>query len=376
MRIPIISNFFKGNSPEILLALDLGTHSIKTLFFTPDPKTQKFETHGKSEQKQGLSSMTGGHIADLDAVLEVISLALEETSLATSLKPKSVILGTSGGIVESIGMTVRFKRPQPETEVLSKELDLLLKKIQEKTLPKAKERLIGKNEPELVETLITTYRLDNKKVTSPLGLAGATLEICLLHNFCLKSDLNSLQTITKELGLHLIFLGGTSTITAHTLLPKHEAGILIDMGGQTTEVILFKNGKIIANKFFHWGGQHLTYALAERLNLSFDQAEKTKLDLTSGVLDSGRAHEAREILANALSVWVQGIEIALGEFKNVKPLPALFVVTGGGSTPEEVKAALITHPWNKLLPFSSFPKIEHLKMTSTLALAQNYSEQH
>lgn len=370
MQLPIVSKLFQPSKLTHMLALDLGTDTIKAaLIQTSEEGTIKIL--GRSEQKQGLTSMRGQKIADFDAVLETTNLAVESAELNSQSRAKKVILGTSG-LIQSVGMTVRLKRPEPEKEISQKELNYLFQKIEEKTINPPMADLKQKTglDYELVGSEATRYGLDGQKLVTPLSLSGTTLEVSLLHNFCAKSDLTTLQSLASSLGLEIYGMNETATAITQTLLEGNEAGILIDIGGEITEVVIFKNGKIIGNKVFSLGGRSLSLMLSQKLNLSFEQVEKLKKDLAQGFLDAERARGVREIINEHFAVWVKGLETALGEFSEVRPLPALFLVTGGGATLEEVKSILISHPWNRVLPFSSFPKIERLKVDSLEALGK------
>ncbi len=353
-----------------MLAIDLGTDTIKAaLIQTTDEGEIKIL--GRSEQRQGITSMRGQKIADFDAVLETINLAIEAVELNSQTRAKKVLLGTSG-LIQSIGVTVRLKRPEPEKQINQKELDYLFQKIEEKTIDQSRptEADGSPKADELVGSEATRYNINGQKTETPLGLSGPILEVSIVHNFCAKSDLTALQSLTSSLGLEIYGMNETTTAIAQTLLEENEAGILIDIGGEITEIIVFKNGKILSNKTFSLGGRNLSLMLSQKLNLSFEQVEKLKKDLSSGFLDAERAREVREIISEHFEIWVKGLETALGEFPDVRPLPALFLVTGGGAALEEVKSVLISHPWNRVLPFSSFPKIERLKADPLEALGK------
>ncbi|MBM4402315.1 MAG: ethanolamine ammonia-lyase reactivating factor EutA [Candidatus Cloacimonetes bacterium] len=371
MPLPILSNLFGPKKHTPILAIDLGTDTVKTALCEVNGEGE-VKILGRSEQKQGLTSMRGQKIADFDAVLETVNLACESAELNSNIKAKRATLGTSG-LVQSVGMTVRLKRPEPEKEINQKELSYLFQKIEEKTIVKAKESLFAAETyaaDGLIGSEATRYAIDGQKTETPLGLTGSILEVSLLHNFCAKADLTTLQSLASSLGLEIDGINETTTAITQTLLKTNEAGILIDIGGEITEVVIFKNGKIIGNKTFSLGGRNLSLMLTQKLNSSFEQVEKLKKDLAAGFLDAERAREVREIINEHFAIWVKGLETALTEFPEVRPLPASFLVTGGGAALEEVKSVLISHPWNRVLPFSTFPKIERLKVDPLEALAR------
>lgn len=364
MKLPIISNFFKTKADEAYLGLIVGSHAVKATIFAPPSELEATpKILGHSEQKQGITSMRGRLILDLDASLETADLVIEQVKMAAGASPPKTFLGIFGGAISNSGMMVRLTRAQKDTPISEKELGFLLQKIKEKTIPQAVSEIAQSERPTLthLDTFLTSYKIDGRAVSSPLGLPGQTFEATLIHTFIHPEDLKAWQLFAKELGLEVLALTNSTLFWLLPLLATHAEGVLIDVGSDASEVWLFKNGKTYGSQTFALGGRVLTEEIANHLSLSFDQAEELKLKFGSGHLDSERVVQVREIINQGLAVWVTGLEVVLKNFqKKLLPVPSNFLLCGGGARLAEVKSALLAHPWNKTLTLSAFPKIEQL----------------
>lgn len=364
MKLPIVSNLFKTKTDEAYLGLIVGSHAVKATIFAPPSELEvTAKILGHSEQKQGITSMRGCQVLDLDALLETTDLSLEQAKIAAGIWPKKTLLGVFGGAILNLGMMVKLTRTNLEAAISQKELNFLLDKIKEKTVPQATSEIENLKSGNLVhlDTFLTRYKLDGKAIDSPLGLSGQVLEAALVHTFSDAADLKTWQIFAKELGLNLALIVDSSFLWALPLFDKLNEGVLIDIGADATAVLVFKNGKLYGSQTFCLGGKTLTEEIAQKLSVSFDQAEDLKLKFQAGQLDQERVTQIREVMGKILEIWVEGLEAALIKLqKKLTPVPSNFLLCGGGARLGEVKSALLTHPWGKTINFSAFPKVENL----------------
>lgn len=364
MKLPIVSNLFKTKTDEAYLGLIVGSHAVKATIFAPPSELEvTAKILGHSEQKQGITSMRGCQVLDLDALLETTDLSLEQAKIAAGIWPKKTLLGVFGGAILNLGMMVKLTRTNLEAAISQKELNFLLDKIKEKTVPQATSEIENLKSGNLVhlDTFLTRYKLDGKAIDSPLGLSGQVLEAALVHTFSDATDLKTWQIFAKELGLNLALIVDSSFLWALPLFDKLNEGVLIDIGADATAILVFKNGKLYGSQTFCLGGKTLTEEIAQKLSISFDQAEDLKLKFQAGQLDQERVTQIREVMGKILEIWVEGLEAALIKLqKKLTPVPSNFLLCGGGARLGEIKSVLLTHPWGKTINFSAFPKVENL----------------
>lgn len=68
-----------------------------------------------------------------------------------------------------------------------------------------------------------------------------------------------------------------------------------------------------------------------------------------------------DFIQNDIEVWLEGIVLALSEFKEIQELPYKILLSGGGTHLPEVREALNNRKWHKKLPFSHKPQAIFMK---------------
>jgi len=125
---------------------------------------------------------------------------------------------------------------------------------------------------------------------------------------------------------------------------------------------------------FALGGRVFTKRIADELKVSFQEAEKLKLEYTAEKLESEKRDKIAAIVARDIEVWLSGVELTLEEFsqgkrfEDNKLLPPQIYLCGGGSKLPEIQAALKTNNWAKELPFSRHPDIDTLHPNKIVTL--------
>lgn len=361
MKLPILSNFFKSKETDYYITVDLGSLEIKTAIFKKGTEFEGLKILGIGTQPQGLSCMRGGRVLDLDAVAESLQLALEEVHLKAGVTPTQLqlILGLSPDVICATGLRVRTHRSQPEKQIDQAEFEVLATQVEEKTLTRAKKELEEKYQCELkrVETRFTAYLLDGAKVKTPLGLSGSELEIIVLHYFIEPSRLSAINSLVEQVGLEIVSLVDTTVNLAASCLETHQNFILIDVGGDATEMVLVKAGKLVSSEILYMGGKDFTRQIQNDLNLTFKDAESLKKEYSRGHLDHERARTIKKSLEEVVEWWGEGVAAMLKVLSS-RDFPSLIFVAGQSRHLNEIRSSLVSYPWNKNFNFVGFPKVE------------------
>ena len=133
------------------------------------------------------------------------------------------------------------------------------------------------------------------------------------------------------------------------------SGIVMDVGGGTTDIAIVDDGGVEGTKMFSIGGRSFTNQIANKLGLSFEDAEKLKLLADSPNMKPEIRHKFDQAIARNLEVWQSGVELALEEFDQVETMPGQVLLCGGGASLAEIPEILATGDWYKELPFSRRP---------------------
>ncbi|MCA9391747.1 pilus assembly protein PilM [candidate division WWE3 bacterium] len=363
MKLPKLfklPRLFKSHDPNYAV-IDIGTSEVTVGVCREGDDLNSRTVLGVGVQPQGRTSVYSGKILDLDAVIETINLAFDEAVMKASVAPKRAILGLSGGVVVPRSYRVRVRREAPEEKMGEKEFEVLAGQIESTTMDRAQSELSGATGEEFVrvETVFVSYQMDGARVTTPLDIPGAEIEVTVLHYFMESSKVRSVNSLADQLNLEIVSLVDTAVYAATRWSEAHGDFVLLDIGGDTTQLVVIDNGKIAEDQSLFIGGRDITHAIESELSVGYEQAEQIKINYASGHLDQERARVVHGIVSEVVGYIVDAVVIASRSTK-LKQFPPKFLISGGTRHLEEVTTALNSHPWAKENVFGVFPKIETL----------------
>jgi cell division protein FtsA len=142
-------------------------------------------------------------------------------------------------------------------------------------------RVLGSSlEDEIIHMIPVSYSIDSKSnIANPLGLYSHKLEVDI-YLVCAKlSSVQSLARVINQSGYEIrdMFFSGLATSKA-VFSPAQKEGfnLLCDLGSDTTEILLLKEGMLYDIQVLPFGGNDLTRSIAEELKVPFDLAEDIK----------------------------------------------------------------------------------------------------
>lgn len=359
-----------GKSKErYAIALDIGTEFVKTLVFRVDG--DKAIILGNGRQRQKLSDMQGGRVTDISGVIKNCETALDQACEQAGVFPKQCVIGIAGELVKGTTTSVYFQREEPKERITIKELKDIIEQVQEKSFEKTRSLLAWETghseiDVKLVNSAVVDVKIDGYKVTNPVGFQGRDIQVGIFNAFAPIVHLGALQTIAEGLNLDLLSIAAEPYAVARCVGMEDSAefsSIFIDIGGGTTDIAVVRAGGVEGTKMFAIGGRVFTKSIADMLDLTFDEAEKLKLDYSADKLGDKATTRKKisEALQNDCEVWLAGVQIALEDFSNVDLLPSKILLCGGGSLLPDIKEYLEKPEWSKSLPFSKHPKIDFIK---------------
>ena len=111
---------------------------------------------------------------------------------------------------------------------------------------------------------------------------------------------------------------------------------------------------------FAMGGRSFTKRIASDLQISYEDAEKVKIEYAEMDIDKSLSLKVRDAVKKDLDLWISGVEISLEDMEDVKVYPDQILLCGGGSKLQEIRSKLVEYPWSVILPFHRNPKINFL----------------
>ena len=204
-------------------------------------------------------------------------------------------------------------------------------------------------------------RIDGYKVSNPIGFKGKEVEVQIYNAFAPLVHISAIERVCDELQLDLVTVAVEPFAVCRACLgddvESNFSGIVIDVGGGTTDIAVVDDGGVEGTKMFSIGGRSFTHQIAERLGLNFEEAEKLKLLADNPNMKPEIRKKFDQAIACNLDVWQSGVELALEEFDQVETMPGQVLLCGGGASLSEIPEALATGDWYKSLPFSRRPVV-------------------
>lgn len=364
-----------------IVALDIGTEFVKALIARVEG--EELRIIGVGREHQQLSDMHSGAIADIGGVVRNCEAALSEAEEQAGLQARRVVIGIAGELVKGITQTIRYKRPQPDMPLDIHEMEFIIQKVQELAQHKAQKQIAWETgnedvEIKLVNSAIVSVHIDGYKVSNPIGFQGKDVAIQIYTAFAPMVHIGALERTASELDLDLIAVAAEPFAVARSVLgtdaSSNFTAILADVGGGTTDIAVVNDGGVEGTRMFGIGGRSFTRTIATDMDVSFEDAEKLKLAIDSANLKPEVRQTVGKSIDKTLEVWLNGVELALGEFESVDHLPTRILLCGGGASLAELVKTLEERDWYKNLPFSRKPTVQRIQPAQVSGIVDQTGE--
>ncbi len=358
---------------DTFLAVDIGTEFLKVALCANGE--DGIDVVGYTRLKQNQSSMYAAFIVDVEDVTEQIDKAIGEVIHKSQELfgdeygiPKEAIIGIAGELVSGISMVVNLDREKPKVKITSAEIAKIIENVKKQTFDKAKEEIaeelaVSPKQLVEIETFLNSAYIDGTRVVDPVGYAGEELSYRVFTTFAPGVHLDSLNQVADKINLKvngIIVEPYAVAMSLRSLRSSDAGGIIIDVGGGTTDVAIIKSGDVIGTKMFAIGGRVFTKRIQNGLGVDYETAEKAKLDYSDNRLMEQERLEIKRLIEKDIGIWAEGLEITLSDFQDVGEYPYNIYLCGGGALLPEIQEAIISYPWMKYLNFKKHPKVNFI----------------
>ena len=333
------------------VGLDIGTTKIVAMIGRKN-EYGKIEVLG-SGRSQSLG-VHRGVVNNITQTISSIQQAVEQAELNAGLKIGSVVVGIAGQHIRSLQHSDYITRANAEEVISEDDLDKLCNQVY---------KLVMLPGEEIIHVLPQEYKVDGQaEIKQPIGMYGGRLEANFHVVVGQVSSIKNIGRCIKSAGLDLgdITLEPLASAEAVLSQEEKEAGVaLIDIGGGTTDLAIFKDGIIRHTAVIPFGGNVITEDIKEGCSIIEKQAELLKIKFGSAwpgenkdneivSIPGLRGREPKEITLKNLSKIIHArvveiIEQVYVEIRNYgheeqkKKLIAGIVLTGGGSQLKHLK---------------------------------------
>ncbi|MFZ1061000.1 MAG: cell division protein FtsA, partial [Candidatus Rokuibacteriota bacterium] len=212
-----------------------------------------------------------GVVVNIDSTVEAIKKAVGEAEQMAGVEVGSVYAGLSGGHIRGVNSRGVVAVSGKNKEVGPADLERALEAARAINLPPDRE---------IIHVLPQTYVVDDQDgVKEPLGMSGVRLEVEVhIVTAAVTSVQNVIRSVNRAgLTVQDIVLEPLAASEAILSPDEKELGVLLlDIGGGTTDVALFRDGAIWHTGVLALGGDHISNDIAVGLRTPTAEAEELK----------------------------------------------------------------------------------------------------
>jgi cell division protein FtsA len=289
-----------------------------------------------------------GVVSNITQTIESIDAAIKDAEAASGLRIRDVVVGIAGQHIRSMQHSDYITRQDAESIIEDEDIQRIISNVH---------KLVMMPGEEILHVLPQEYRVDNEsEVKDPRGMYGGRLEANFHIVVGQMASIKNVGRCVKQADLSVKGITLEPLASADAVLSdeEKEAGVmLVDIGGGTTDVAIFKDGIIRHTAVIPLGGKIITEDIKEGCEIIEKQAETLKVRFGSCwpgensekeivSIPGLRGREPKEISLKTLSQIIHArmkeiIESVFQEVRNYgyqetrKRLIAGIVLTGGGA---------------------------------------------
>ncbi len=336
---------------KIAVGLDIGTTKIVAIIGRKN-EYGKVEVVGYGRSKS--VGVKRGVVTNITQTIQSIQQAVEEAEASSGIKIKEVTVGIAGQHIRSLHHSDYITRPNSEVVINAEDIERLTSQVYKLGMMPGEE---------IIHVIPQEFKVDSEpNVTEPIGMYGGRLEANFHVVVGQVASIRNIGSCITSSGLKLanITLEPLASADAVLSAEEKEAGVaLIDIGGGTTDLAIFKDGIIRHTAVIPFGGNVITNDIKEGCAIIEKQAELLKVKFGSAwpaenkdseivSIPGLRGREPKEITLKNLSKIIHAriTEIIEQVYQEIKKyghdtkqgrLIAGIVITGGGAQVKHLK---------------------------------------
>ncbi len=248
-----------------IVALDIGSSKVCVVIAVDKGRGLEIVGLG-SHPCNGLQK---GVVVNIDETVNAIMRAVEEAEKMARLHVQSATIGLANGFIK--GITSQGMLPLHERLVSGEDMERVIEAAESVAIPK---------DSEILHVLPQEYILDELRgIKDPIGMQGMRLEANCYIVITQSASVANLVECCHRSGIEIdeVILEPLAGAEAVLTPEERELGtLLIDIGGGTTDVIVFTGGAVVYTAVLPFGGMHVTNDISCVLNLTMEKAEWIK----------------------------------------------------------------------------------------------------
>jgi len=257
-------------SNNLTVGLEIGTSKICVVVGESRPDgTIKILGVGQTPSR----GVRKGEIVDFETAMKCVHEAVVDAEQKSDVMIRSVFVAVAGSHLQSFNNRGCVTLPEDRDEIDEQDVEDVKINAREVSIPA---------QNAFLHSIIQHYHVDGQDgVLSPVGMLGQRLEadFHIIHGVRTRIQ-NSIRCI-KELPLEVEDVVFGALASAQVVLTQHQkdlGALVIDMGGGTTDYILYVDGAVKQSGCLGIGGDHITNDISMGLRIPMARSEKLKIE--------------------------------------------------------------------------------------------------
>ena len=332
---------------KIIVGLDIGTTKVACI-------VGRKASNGKIEiLGYGKTVSTGvrrGEVTNIFETVDAIKNAVKQASDQSGVEINRVSVGIAGQHIKSLQHRGVLMRDDHETEITEAELERLRHDTFKINMMPGEE---------IIDIIRQDTYVDGELTSNPVGMLGSKIEANFHVIIGRTTAAKNIVKCIENAGLAMDYMILEPIASAQAVLDEEEkdAGVvLVDIGGGTTDIAIFKEKKIQHTAVIPFGGNIITEDICSGCSIIRHYAEEVKVKFGSALAEKNRDDEVvsipgikgrppKEISFKMLAGIIQSrledifdfVNCEIEKARSSNKLIAGIVLTGGGAMMKHIQ---------------------------------------
>ncbi|HEY4284278.1 MAG TPA: cell division protein FtsA [Chthoniobacterales bacterium] len=257
-------------SNDLMVGLEIGTSKICVVVGEGRPDgTIKLLGVGQAPSR----GVRKGEIVDFETAMKCVHEAVVDAEQKSDVMIRSVYVAVAGSHIQSFNNRGCVSLPDDRDEIDEQDIEDVKVSAREVSIPA---------QNAFLHSIIQHYHVDGQDgVLNPIGMLGQKLEadFHIIHG--VRTRIQNTIRCVKELPLEVEDVVFGPLASAQVVLTQHQknlGALVIDIGGGTTDYIVYVDGAVKQSGVLAVGGDHITNDISMGLRIPMTRAEKLKCE--------------------------------------------------------------------------------------------------
>src|ERR1700752_1178776 len=257
-------------SSDLMVGLEIGTSKICVVVGESRPDgTVKILGVGQTPSR----GVRKGEIVDFETAMKCVHEAVVDAEQKSDVMIRSVYVSVAGSHLQSFNNRGCVVLPEDRDEIDEQDVEDVKINAREVSIPA---------QNAFLHSIIQHYHVDGQDgVLNPIGMLGQRLEadFHIIHGVRTRIQ-NTIRGV-KELPLEVEDVVFAPLASAQVVLNQHQknlGALVIDIGGGTTDYLVYVDGAVKQSGVLAVGGDHITNDISMGLRIPMTRAEKLKTE--------------------------------------------------------------------------------------------------